>query len=283
MTSRTSVERPRRPGFEAQRAEILEAAAEAIAEHGFHGMSMRGLAQATGRGLASFYNYFHSKEELLFSLQADSFETMTISAKAALEGVDEQVDRLYVFVLNHLRFSAEHRSVMRVLVHEASALPADKRKTVRLLKEGYFNICREIVAAILFAGCNSTGAAGAANLDPMEVERITYSVFGMLNWSYGWYDPKYHGTPEDVARTIHALAVCGLVARCPHRFAQGNLERYLGATAPPPLIGAAGRADPASKLWLTPAEKNASRGNVRKTLTIETQSERGPEKCGMEK
>lgn len=263
MASHILAERPRRPGFEAQRAEILEAAAEAIAEHGFHGMSMRALAQATGRALANFYNYFSSKEDLLFSLQAEAFETMTKSAQAALEGVDEQVDRLYVFVLNHLRFSADHRSVMRVLVHEASALPAGRRKTVRLLKEGYFNICRDIVAAILTASCISPGAAGAASLDPMEVERITYSVFGMLNWSYGWYDPKQHGTPEDVARTIHALAVCGLVARCPHRFAQGNLERYLGATAPPPLIENLGRSE---KKPLAPAEKNNSRGTVRKTL-----------------
>ena len=276
MATRIIAERPRRPGYEGQRAEILEAAAAAIAEHGFHGMSMRALAQATGRALANFYNYFSSKEDLLFSLQSEAFETMTKSVQAALEGVDEHVDRLYVFILNHLRFTADHRSVMRVLVHEASALPAGRRKTVRLLKEGYFNICRDIVASILSAGCNSTGAAGTASLDPIEVERITYSVFGMLNWSYGWYDPKQHGTPEDVARTIHGLAVCGLVARCPHRFAPGNLERYLGATAQPPLVGNSGSNEAAPK-------NNTSRGTVRKTLKMATQSERGLEKCGTEK
>ncbi|OGA32869.1 MAG: hypothetical protein A3G80_05190 [Betaproteobacteria bacterium RIFCSPLOWO2_12_FULL_62_13b] len=199
------------------RAEILQAAAAAIAENGFHGMTMRGLARATGRGLASFYNYFSSKEDVLFSLQTDAFETLTGSLKAALENVDEPVERLYIFVLNHVRYLAEHRSVMRVLVHEASALPALRRKKVRLLKERYFQIVRDIVASILAAGCSSPGAHGAAGLDPAEVERVTYSVFGMLNWSYGWYDPQHHGTPQDVARTIHAVAVCGLVARCPHR------------------------------------------------------------------
>ena len=203
-------------------------------------MTMRGLASATGRGLATFYDYFSSKEDLLFSLQTDAFETMSESVTAALEDVEEPVDRLYVFVLNHLRYAAEHKSVMRVLVHEASALPAGRRKTVRLLKEGYFNICRDIVAAILAAGCNSPGASGVDRLDSAEVERITYSVFGMLNWSYGWYDPQQHGTPQDVARTIHALAVCGLVARCPQRVAQGNLERHLGAIASP-LLGRSAR------------------------------------------
>lgn len=258
--SRVSAEQTRLIRREAQRAEILEAAAAAIAEHGYHGMTMRGLARATGRGLASFYNYYSSKEDLLFSLQSEAFETLTNSVKAALENVQEPVDQLYVFVLNYLRYAAEHRSVIRVLVHEASALPAGRRKTVRLLKEGYFNICRDIVAAILAAGCHSPGAEGASTLDPVEVERVTYSVFGMLNWSYGWYDPKYHGTPQDVAKTIHALAVCGLVARCPNRLAQGNLERYLGAIAPPPLVSRPERQVASVDSQLSEAEKKRTTG-----------------------
>jgi len=253
--SHASVERSRWLRQEAQRVGILEAAAAAIAENGFHGMTMRGLARATGRGLASFYNYFSCKEDLLFSLQTDAFETLTNSMKAALGGVEDPVEQLYVFVLNHTRYVAEHRSVWRVLVQEASALPAARRKKVRLLKEGYFQIARDIVASILTAGCGSPGADGAGSLDPAEVERVTYSVFGMLNWSYGWYDPQHHGTPQDVARTIHAVAVCGLVARCPHRSARGNLERYLGAIAPPPLVRKPGRRGAVLKRP-SPAGKN---------------------------
>ncbi len=236
-----SVEGSRQLRHEAQRLEILEAAATAIAEHGYYGMTMRGLARATGRGLATFYNYYSSKEDLLFSLQTEAFETMTGSVEAALEDVAEPVDRLYVFVFNHLHYTAEHRSVMRVLVTEAAALPAGKRKTVRLLKEAYFNICRDIVASILADGCSAPGASGVSTLDPHEVERITYSVFGMLNWSYGWYDPRQHGTPADVTKTIHGLALCGLVACCPNRHIQVSPERYVGPSVPPPLIGRPGR------------------------------------------
>lgn len=261
MVSHVSAESSTRQlRHEAQRLEILKAAAAAIAEHGFHGMTMRGLARATGRGLATFYDYFSSKEDLLFSLQTDAFGTMASSANAALEGVDDHVDRLYVFILNHLRYSAENRSVMRVLVHEASALPAGRRKTVRLLKEAYFNICRDIVASILAAGCSSAGAGGVDRLDSAEVERVTYSVFGMLNWSYGWYEPRLHGTPQDVARTIHTLAVCGLVARCPERFAPSGLEHHLDAMALLPLIGSSGRQVATVGSRLSPAAKKTTSG-----------------------
>jgi TetR/AcrR family transcriptional regulator len=235
--SYVSRERSKGTRHEAQRIEILEAAAAAIAEHGYHGMTMRGLARATGKSLASFYNYFSSKEDLLFSLQTEAFETLTSSLKAALEDVEQPVERLYVFIFNHLRFLVEHRSIMRVLVHEASALPPGRRRRVRLVKERYFEIGRDVVASVLATRRSSPGADAAAVLDPAEVERVTYSVFGMLNWSYGWYEPQRHGTPQDIARTIHCVAVCGMGARCPHRAAQQGLERYLGATAAPPLIG----------------------------------------------
>ena len=240
---------------EAQRLEILGAAAAAIAEHGFHGMTMRGLARATGKGLASFYNYFSSKEDVLFALQSEAFETMTHSAHEALAGVAEPVDRLYVFILNHLRYLAKHTAEMRVLVTEASALPAGRRKTVRLLKEAYFKTCRDIVAAILADG-----------LDPAEVERVTYSVFGMLNWSYGWYDPRRHGSPEDVARTIHAVAVCGLA--CPHGFEQ--LDAPQRAAVVPTRFGGSERNGTAPANRLAPAEKNVKRVDARKTYGQET-------------
>ena len=61
--------------------EILEAAAAAIARDGFHGMSMRALAKATGRGLASFYTYFDSKESVLFAIQSQAFEALVESKK----------------------------------------------------------------------------------------------------------------------------------------------------------------------------------------------------------
>lgn len=268
VASHLSAMSSRRVRHEAQRLEILEAAAAAIAEHGFHGMTMRGLARATGKGLATFYNYFSSKEDVLFSLQTEAFETMTSSVKAGLENITEPSDRLHAFVLNHLRFLAERRSVMRVLVHEASALPAGKRKTVRLLKEDYFKICRDIVAAISADGCGAPDCD--TGRDAAEVERITYSVFGMLNWSYGWYDPRQHGTPHDVARTIHALAVNGLVGGRRQTRAIENPDRPLGGSVRTLPAGRPGAGAVASNKRQQTAERVGKDSQARKTLEQNT-------------
>lgn len=222
------------------RKEIVEAAARAIAQHGYHGMSMRDLAKATDRSLAGFYNYFASKDDVLFALQKEAFETLVATTQRALTEVRDSAARLYVFIHNHIRYFAEHPDVMRVLVHEASALPPSRRRVIRAVKEQYFEIGREIVRAVVEEGCGSPGAIPRGNVDDLELERATYSVFGMMNWVYGWYEPKQHGPPGEVARTIHRITLCGLVARCPYTRLQDTLDERLTSEAAPPLIGLAG-------------------------------------------
>jgi AcrR family transcriptional regulator len=232
------VARKRRPRPESaqKRLAILDAAARAIARRGFHGMSMRELAAETGQVLAGFYNYFPSKQDVLFHIQATAFETMLTSAQEALRGLASPSDRLFAFIYRHVRYVADHPDVMRVLVHEAGTLPPRERAQVRRLKERYYDLGREIVAELYREGC---GGAGGGDIDALDLERMTYGIFGMLNWTYGWYQGSRHGSAGDVARSLHRVALCGLVARCPGRL-QGDhseIERRLAELRPAPLLG----------------------------------------------
>jgi AcrR family transcriptional regulator len=228
------------------RERILQTAAHAVALHGYHGMSMRELARGAGMSLSNLYNYFPSKEEILFALQKEAFEVLVGSAEEALAGLgdgDASADaRLYVFVSHHVRYVAEHPEVMRVLVHEAASLPAGRRGDVRRLKERYFQIARDIVASLVAEGCGptflvrSSDGAGADGTEEVELDRVTYNLFGMLNWIYGWYEPEVHGEPAELAHTIHRIALCGIVAQCPYRELQESLDHRLASVAAPSLL-----------------------------------------------
>lgn len=70
------------------RRAILDAAVELIIEKGVRGASMRAIARAAGVGDATIYNYFPTKEALLYGYYSDSLE----DAAQALEqvgGVEE--------------------------------------------------------------------------------------------------------------------------------------------------------------------------------------------------
>ncbi len=229
---------PRR--LQRQRRKILEAAARFIARNGYHGMTMRALAKATSRSLATAYNYFSSKEEILFALQKEAFESLIQAAERALEEVRPPSERLYVFILNHISYFTAHADVMRVLVHEAGSLPPAKRSVIRKLKRRYFEVGREVLEQVLEEGCGRPGASGRSATDtasPVELERITYSLFGMLNWIYSWYEPKRHGDARELARTMRHLILCGAVKSCPAIESQTELEPNLEVIETLPLVG----------------------------------------------
>jgi AcrR family transcriptional regulator len=207
------------------RADILRAAARAVAQHGYHGMSMRELARATGRSPASFYNYFRSKEAVLLAIQSEAFEVLLRAAQDALSHFRAPRPRLYAFILNHVRYFAKHSDVMRVLVHEATALPPESRAAVRDLKARYFELGRGLVKAL----CADERSAE-------ETERATYCVFGMLNWIYGWYEPEQHGEPTLLARTIFGVAQSGLAAKEPDHAMLESVERQLAKLDAPALL-----------------------------------------------
>ncbi len=186
------------------KTEILAAAAQAFAEHGYHGMSMRDLARATHRSPATLYNYVDSKEDLLYLIQRDAFEELIAAAKTALEGSTDALDRLHRFVQSHVSFFANRAHLLRVLIHEASALPQARRAEIRALKEDYFRMGQDIVRAVMRT--RASGEPGA-----LDVERNAYCLFGMLNWTYGWYEPTRHGDAQELARIIEHAALDGVV------------------------------------------------------------------------
>ncbi|GAB4579951.1 MAG: hypothetical protein Fur0022_26900 [Anaerolineales bacterium] len=59
MTDETSLSKSART-----RADIIKAAHDLIIQHGYHGTSMRQIAQAAGIALGGIYNHFESKEEI---------------------------------------------------------------------------------------------------------------------------------------------------------------------------------------------------------------------------
>lgn len=192
------------------RAEILRAAAHAFAERGYHGVSMRELARETGKAPATFYNHFDSKDDLLFRLQRDAFDVLIGAAQRAVAEHGDPSTCLLAFIANHVTYVAHNPDVMRVLVHEATALSDGRRAVVKQRKREYFELARMLIVDLF--------AAAGSDISPDETERATYCIFGMLNWTYGWYDPERHGSPTDLARTIHGIALRGLAAPEPSAF-----------------------------------------------------------------
>jgi len=76
-----------------RRAEILAEALELMAEHGYHGASLRDLAKRLGISQPSLYHYFASKDELVEQI-IEAYSGRMFESKPSLIGPLEQVPLL---------------------------------------------------------------------------------------------------------------------------------------------------------------------------------------------
>jgi TetR/AcrR family transcriptional regulator, cholesterol catabolism regulator len=158
---------------------LLTSAARIFAERGYHQTSMRDLAGATGGSLSGLYYYVKSKEELLFLIQDRHFAAVVESLNEALEGITDPIDQLGCFISNHLEYFASHMPEMKVLSHEAGSLTGEWLAKVNARKREYTLTLMDILSRI------------EASNGPAHANRrvAAYSIFGMMNWIYNWYDP----------------------------------------------------------------------------------------------
>lgn len=80
-------------------AGILDAAIAVMAEHGYHGTSVRDIAVRAGVSPAALYHHFASKQQLLATIMERGIEALLQRTRAALDAAGEDpVERLRALV-----------------------------------------------------------------------------------------------------------------------------------------------------------------------------------------
>lgn len=164
---------------------ILRTAARIFAEKGYHSTTMRDISRATEISLAGLYYYCRSKEELLYLIQDNCFGRVLERLEERLRETSDPIERLRLLIENHLSFFAANMSEMKVLSHEGDSLEGEMRRVVSGKKQQYTKLARRILSEVQ----QSAGdARDKERAKPIDVTVATYSLFGMMNWIYNWYD-----------------------------------------------------------------------------------------------
>lgn len=159
---------------------ILKISARIFAEKGFHRTSVRDISRATKMSLAGLYYYFTTKEELLYLIQERCFVTLLQRwDRAATPDVDVRT-RIRIFAENHLSFFCHNMHEMKVMAHEDESLTAEFQVKILVLKRRYVKVIMDLIRELQ----DREGRKG------IDLRVATFSLFGMMNWIYTWYQPK---------------------------------------------------------------------------------------------
>jgi AcrR family transcriptional regulator len=99
--------------------EMLQAAGQAFAAHGFHAASMDAIAEAAGISKPMLYNYFGSKQALYVAYVERSGRGLMTSMREADSRSAPPAQRLHAGILAFLTYAEEHASGWTVLHRES--------------------------------------------------------------------------------------------------------------------------------------------------------------------
>jgi AcrR family transcriptional regulator len=174
--------------------DLLEQSAVLFARKGYHNTSIRDIAAEMNTSLAGLYYYFDTKEELLYLISKNSFDSVLQSLQEKLNGVQSPAEQLQALVQNHLHYFVTHLDSMKVLAHESDSLTGDYYEKIHEKKKFYVDLVEKILLDIQRESAKNSRVN-------QEIRIAALSLFGMMNWVYTWYNPgKREHSPANIVK-----------------------------------------------------------------------------------
>jgi len=206
----------------ARKSKILEVATNIFSEKGFQDATISEIARAAGASDAFVYEYFSTKENLLFSIPREHMQKLYENLNFHLKLIRGAVNKLHATLYMQLLYYSEHPEFTAVLLlilkHNRKFIDTDAHKEIR----DYLKIVDR---------CISEGAESGEIHPDIDPYYLRATLIGSLehiviNW-------LLRGKPEDLMDAFEPMfAIClKLIQKKPERLScpllsQKNAEQW---------------------------------------------------------
>lgn len=181
---------------------ILSTACALFARQGYMRASIADLADACRISRGALYHYFDSKEAILFAILDAHIRKMIADVEKAMASQPGNLDRFRAAIRAIVELNARSSNEQRVILNELPSLGEAEQRTIKALQ-------RRLVDTI-------AGLLVSLDKEGKIVKRskkvYTMMLFGMLNFSHTWYDPKGDIGPQEFADMVVDLFLYGFAA-----------------------------------------------------------------------
>jgi TetR/AcrR family transcriptional regulator, cholesterol catabolism regulator len=178
-----------------RKEQLVDQATLLFSRQGYHGTSMRDIAEAVGMLPGSLYFHIRTKEDLLYEIVLRAAGEFLDDVTAAAASIERPEDRLRAAMRAHVRVVAGDVEAARVFHHEWTMLTGERRQEIVELRDRYENLWDGIIG-------------GLPGRVPRKLARLL--VLSAANWVYTWYDPAGALTPDQIADGFTDILLKGL-------------------------------------------------------------------------
>ena len=149
------------------RNELVEAAHKLVQEEGYEGLTIRKLAKRVGYAPMSVYSYFADKQDILFALAEDAFETL--ARRIEEHTSDDPIEALQAVMTEYAAFGLGNPNEYRTVFMTEKTRPPEG-KTFAEMEEG------NPAMKVLISRVEACVAAGKLKGDPRAIATMLWAV-----------------------------------------------------------------------------------------------------------
>jgi len=178
---------------------IAKIGAELFGTRGYLETSVDDIAAAAKVTKGGVYHYFRSKTDILYFICWTYVDLDLENLEESLARIEDPVEKIRFIIFRHIRHYATHEHGAKTLLNEASCLPSKYYKQVKERERQYL----QIVTRVLY---EYVGPRAEKDL----ITALAFSLFGMMNWIYSWYDPRKSLKPDELSNLVFKIFTRGV-------------------------------------------------------------------------
>jgi len=192
---------------------ILTAACGLFAKQGYMRASIAELADACKLSRGALYHYFESKEAILFAILDAHVRQMIADVEAAMARQSTTLDRFRAAIRAIVELNARSSNEQRLILNDLSFLAEAEQQAIKTLERQLVDTISDLLIRLDTEG----------KIVKRSKKVYTMMLFGMLNFSHTWYDPKGDIEPKEFADMVVDLFLYGFTP--PGASAQPRAQR----------------------------------------------------------
>ncbi len=194
--------RTRSQDYESIKMTILDRAAELFARKGFADTSIVEISEASGLSKSGIYHYFKSKHDVLNTMVSEHVEMVFDVVSAALQTSLDPVEQFETLTAMLLETYSRSKNRHAVMMNDLDSLRERERERIVDLERRVVKFTEGVIEKI-----NPDLLS-----DPAFRRPAVMLFYGMINWTYTWYNQNRGVNPRQLARMAAGIFLNGLLA-----------------------------------------------------------------------